>query len=55
MGLLDVKEMNYAKYVLGNIFLPALAVYYFIKNLGPILESGGTKVVLLAQLGCKYS
>lgn len=51
MGLLDVKEMNYAKYILGNIFLPALAVYYFIKSLSPILESGGTKVVLLAQLG----
>jgi len=51
MALLDVKERNYAKYVLGNIVLPASAIMYFIKWLRPFIEDGGMEVIILAQIG----
>lgn len=51
MALLDVKERNYAKYVIGNILLPAMATLYFMKWLGTQMEGGGTIVVLFAQIG----
>jgi len=54
MALLDVKERNYAKYVLGNIVLPASAIMYFIKWLRPFIEDGGMEVIILAQIGCEY-
>lgn len=55
MALLDVKERNYAKYVIGNILLPAMATLYFMKWLGTHMEGGGTIVVLFAQIGCEYA
>lgn len=56
MGLLDVKEMNYAKYTLGNIGIPTAVLIYTLNQLGSMMEStGGPMVIRLAQLGgeCK--
>lgn len=52
MGLLDVKEMNYAKYTLGNIGIPTAVLIYTLNQLGSMMEStGGPMVIRLAQLG----
>ena len=53
MALLDVKEINYAKYVLGNIILPAGAILFLLKKIGKYFSEGGATTVLLAQIGCE--
>jgi len=50
MALLDVKELNYFKYVLGNIIVPFGVFVMLIARLGCYME-GSVLVVCLAEIG----
>lgn len=50
MAILDVKERNYAKYVLANIIFPAIIIISFILRLGAYMD-GSPAVVRFAQIG----